>query len=265
MKSSSTGADGTPFGIYQPTSSHATFLYDHRGGRVANAIELVQWLEPATTGSVYPDPWLRGIQTMAYTAADLDTTAQRGVALGGEVVRRGPGWMLMRDPEGVSIEVIEADGPSEARYVRIVCSDLERSIAWWSQLGYTKGTLPTPPASEIWLDGPAHRFGAEQAMLPTDYDTFGVVLTTWDGPTPAAGIYGMPYHQGLYWLAVAVEDAQHAFEAFDALGVARQSVYTFDLPGTKLTDGLTMLFVRDPDSVLVELVQRPRQGRIAAQ
>jgi catechol 2,3-dioxygenase-like lactoylglutathione lyase family enzyme len=44
-------------------------------------------------------------------------------------------------------------------------------------------------------------------------------------------------------------------------GVPRVPPYTFQLPGTKLTDGLTILFIRDPDGILVELVERPRVGR----
>jgi hypothetical protein len=43
------------------------------------------------------------------------------------------------------------------------------------------------------------------------------------------------------------------------VGVPRVPPYTFQLPGTKLTDGLTILFIRDPDGILVELVDRPRK------
>ena len=68
----------------------------------------------------------------------------------------------------------------------------------------------------------------------------------------------MPYHQGLYRMAMAVDDIDVTYRALISVGVPRQPPYTFELPGTKLTDGLTIMFIRDPDSILVELVDRPR-------
>jgi catechol 2,3-dioxygenase-like lactoylglutathione lyase family enzyme len=258
MRSGST-SDGTPFGIYGSTTCDAAFVYDHRGGRRSNALELVKWVEPPTTGSVYPDPWDRGIQAVAYTAADLDAVATRAVEFGGSVARRSDTWLLLRDPEGVWVEVQRADGPSEARYLRIVCSDLDRSIAWWEGIGFARGVLPIPPANEIWPAHGEHAVAAEQAMLPTDDPTFGIVLTTWTGPTPIGPTYAMPFHQGLYRAAMAIDDVRGSFDTLVQTGYARQNHYTFQLPGTKLTDGLTMVFIRDPDDILIELVDRPRK------
>jgi catechol 2,3-dioxygenase-like lactoylglutathione lyase family enzyme len=141
----------------------------------------------------------------------------------------------------------------------VVCSDLDRTVQWWKQLGFAPTSLPTPPAHEIWPADAEHSIDAEQAMVPTDDPGFGVVFTTWTGPTPIGPTYAMPYHQGLYRMAMAVDDVHATFDTLLATGVARQNSYTFQLPGTKLTDGLTMVFIRDPDGILVELVDRPRQ------
>lgn len=46
--------------------------------------------------------------------------------------------------------------------------------------------------------------------------------------------------------------------ASDTDGMATYPPYTFPLPGTPIEDGLTILFLRDPDDIVVELVQRPR-------
>jgi catechol 2,3-dioxygenase-like lactoylglutathione lyase family enzyme len=259
MRSGGGGNDGTPFGIYGTTASNAAFLYDHRGGRRSCALELVQWTEPVTTGSVYPYPWDRGIQAVGYSAADLEAVAAAALARGATVTRRGDGWLLLRDPEGVAVEVTAADGPTQARYLRIVVSDLDRTLAWWGQLGYAPGTLFTPPAAEIWPGADGHAVTAEQAMVPTDDPSFGIVFTTWDGPPPVGPTYAMPYHQGLYRMAMAVDDVHAAYAALMVLGIPRQPTYTFAMPGTKLTHGLTILFIRDPDGILVELVDRPRQ------
>lgn len=259
MRSASSGTDASPFGIYGTSSAKASFVYDHRGGRRTTSLELVEWLEPGTVGSVYPDPWNRGIQSAAYSASDLDATAALATSLGATVVRRSDDWLLLQDPEGVALEVIRADGPSEARYVRIVVSDMERSAAWWAQLGFTEGSLASVGGSEFWPGDDTHSITDERSLVATDDATFGILLTTWSGPLPTGPTYGMPYHQGLYRLAMAVDDIEAAFVELEQAGVARQSPYTFQLPGTKLTDGLRMMFIRDPDGILIELVDRPRQ------
>jgi len=257
MRSSSSGSDGTPFGIYRATTSSTVFLYDHRGGRRSNALELVHWIDPATTGAVYPRGFDRGIQAVAYSAADLDATAAAATALGGRVVRRGDDWLVLRDPEGVAVEVVRADGPSEARHLRVVCADLERSLAWWSQLGFRDAPqLLGLPTRELWPAEDGRAVSAERGLVGSDDPSFGVVFTTWSGGPPPGPTYAMPYHQGIYRMAVAVDDVQAAYAALADLGVARQPPCTFQLPGTPLTDGLTILFIRDPDNILVELVER---------
>ena len=261
MRTDSEGSDGTPFGIYQPTASKTTFLYDHRGGRRANALEMVQWKQPVTTGTPYPNGWDRGIQSVAYTAADLDATAAKALAHGGRVERRGDSWMLLRDPEGVAVEVLAGDGPSEARYLRVVCSDIERTMAWWAILGFVEAPLAVVPGSQIWPGDGDHTISAERGMVGSDDPSFGVLFTTWSGGHPPGPTYAMPYHQGIYRMALAVDDVQAAYEALEALSVPRQPPYVFHLVGTPLSDGLRILFLREPDNILVELVQVPRQGR----
>jgi catechol 2,3-dioxygenase-like lactoylglutathione lyase family enzyme len=260
MRSKSSDSDATPFGIFGVTTSDTAFVYDHRGGRRSSALELVQWIDPATLGSVYPDPWNPGIHSVAYSAGDLDEIGARAVDLGGTVVRRGDGWMLLRDPEGVPVEVLHSDGPSEARYLRVVCSDLPRTTAWWEALGFTEGKLGAVSGRAIWPAEGDRTIVAERCMVATDDPAFGIVLTAWSGSLPIGPSYGPPFHQGLYRMAMAVDDIRDVFAKLDAAGVARQSPYSFQLPGTKLTGGLTMMFIRDPDGILVELVDRPRQG-----
>ena len=41
MRSGGEEAPADAFGIYQPTASYVSFLYDHRGGRRATSLELV--------------------------------------------------------------------------------------------------------------------------------------------------------------------------------------------------------------------------------
>lgn len=260
MRTATSAGEGIPFGMYGDTASETVFLYDHRGGRRSNSLELVQWTKPETYGSVYPHPCYRGIQSVAYSAEDLDVVAGAVDLLGGQVVRRGNGWLLLRDPEGVWVEVLQADGPSQARYLRIVCSDMERTTSWWAQLGFTEAPLGVVPGDQIWPGDDEHRLTAERGLVGTDDPSFGILFTTWSGPQPTGPTYALPYHQGLYRMAMAVDDIHAAYATLLEAGVPRQPPYTFQLPGTKLTDGLTILFIRDPDNILVELVDRPRIG-----
>jgi catechol 2,3-dioxygenase-like lactoylglutathione lyase family enzyme len=260
MRGRGEDAEGVPFGIYDTTRASAVFLYDHRGGRRATSLELVKWELPETYGSVYPNAWNRGIQSAGYSAPDLDVIAAKAASLEGQVIRRGSDWLLLRDPEGVAIEVIKADGPCEARYLRIVVSDMTRTLAWWSQLGFADAPqLITLPANDVWAGDDEHSVSSERAMVGTDDPTFGIIFTTWSGSVPSGPTYALPYHRGLYRMAMAVDDVHAAYAALHELGVPRQTPYTFQLPGTKLTDGLTILFIREPDGILVELVDRPRQ------
>ena len=262
MRSDGAGNDGTPFGIYESLSSSTVFLYDHRGGRRANALEMVQWISPPTIGSTYPFGWDRGIQSAAYTAADLDATVATALSLGGSLVGRGEGWVLLRDPEGVALEVFQADGPTEARYLRIVVADIDKTISWWEQLGFTEAPhLIAVPGGDIWKGDGERTIVSEYAMVATDDPTFGIVLTNWSDPPAIGPTYAMPYHQGLYRMAIAVDDVDAAFESLRVLGAAQQPPYTFALPGTPLTNGLKIMFIRDPDGILVELVERPRLAR----
>ena len=261
MRTENTNGAGEPFGMYARSSTKTTFLYDHRGGRRANSLELVQWNEPRTFGSVYPHPWNHGIQSVAYSAHDLDAVASGAVELGGTVVRRGDGWLLLVDPEGVGLEVFQADGPSEMRYLRIVVSDLDRSLDWWGALGFVEAPLAVVAGGDIWPDGDGRTITAERSIVGTDDASFGLLFTTWSGPQPVGPTYALPFHQGIYRMAMAVDDVHAAYDALLGMGVPRVLPYTFQLPGTKLTNGLTILFIRDPDGILVELVDRPRVGK----
>jgi catechol 2,3-dioxygenase-like lactoylglutathione lyase family enzyme len=259
MRTESEGGAGEAFGIYQPTSSRTVFLYDHRGGRRATSLEMVRWSDPPTTGSPYPSPWDHGIQSVAFTVPDVDEVVRRAEAGGGRLVRRGGGGALLRDPEGVAVEVVPAavEHP-EAHHNRIVCSDLDASVEWYAQLGFR----PAPggiavPGDALWEGDGDRAVAREVPMVATDDDTFSLIFTGWSGSPPVGPAYAMPFHQGLFRMAIAVDDVQAAYEALRDAGIGRQPPYTFTLSGTPFSDGLRIMFLRDPDDILVELVERP--------
>lgn len=262
MRARAEDSDGIAFGLRMPTAYDAAFLYDHRGARRTSSLELVRWRTPPTIGQPYGDPWEPGIQSVAYTVPDLDQAARNAGRLGGAVIRRGEDWLLLRDPEGVWVEAYPAPGEAEQIHIRVTVDDLSVSTAWWCRLGWAAGAEPAVGGAALWpatkVDGIERRVVAEQALIATDDSTLSVLLTRWSGNAPAGSSYGAPFHNGLYRFAMAVDDVQVAYQRLRADRVASQPPYTFQLPGTAITDGLTILFLRDPDGILVELVHRPR-------
>ena len=57
---------------------------------------------------------------------------------------------------------------------------------------------------------------------------------------------------------MAVDDVRESAKRFRAEGLAGYAPFHFALPGTKISEGLTILFFRDPDGIVGELVERPR-------
>jgi catechol 2,3-dioxygenase-like lactoylglutathione lyase family enzyme len=259
MRSEANDTDGTPFGLAMPTAQRTVFLYDHRGARRTTSLELVKWASPPTIGRPYPNPWDHGIQSAGFTAPDLDAIGRKVEALGGSVVRRDRDFLLLRDPEELPVEVVLDEGhPPEHRYLRVVVHDLARTTDWWSRLGFE----PAPGgilvgAERIWSGDAEHAVREERALRAANDPGFAIVFTTWSGPPPIGPTYGAPFHQGLYRMAMAVDDVHAAWKTLRDEGMAIQPPTTFALPGTKITEGLTILFLRDPDDVLVELVERP--------
>ncbi|MEW6471520.1 MAG: VOC family protein [Actinomycetota bacterium] len=259
MRTDSADTPGVAFGLRMDTAHRTAFLYDHRGARRTTALELVQWVTPPTIGEAYEDPWDRGIQALAFAAPDLDGIAAQVATAGGTVVRRGRDWLLAKDPECVNVEVYRADAPPEQVHVRLTVDDLGRTTDWWSALGFEPAAAAIRvPAADIWPGNRERAVTDEIAVVATDDPTFALNFTTWSGPPPVGPSYGAPFHRGLYRLAMAVDDVHGAWEKLRADGLATQPPYTFQLPGTRITEGLTILFLRDPDGILVELVERPR-------
>lgn len=259
MRTESQAAPGVAFGLEMDVAHRTVFLYDHRGARRTSSLELVSWVSPPTVGAPYPDPWNHGIQSCAYTVPNLDEVVVKVASTGGEVQRRGADWLLLSDPEGVPVEVYPAEGEQpEQVHLRVVVDDLDQSEQWWGRLGWTAGSPPKVGGGEIWPVDGERRIIEERAMVATDDPTLSILLTAWSGPEPVGPTYGAPFHQGLYRFAMAVDDVHKAYTALRAEKLAMQPPYTFQLPGTKITDGLTILFLRDPNGILVELVNRPR-------
>lgn len=235
------GIDGRPMGVDGFVETETRFLYDERGPRIAPALELVCWFKPPTAGDVYAQPNHVGIQALGFVGGDLV---------------EGP-RQTIRDPEGLPIELCAGDGPTRASHVRVSCRDLGRSLAWYRDLGCVPTREPCDerwPVGSLGLDRDGEVSTASLGFAADD--SYTIELTEWHEPRSSGPPYPTANHRGLYRMALAVDDvrAAHA-DALDRGCDAQEPVY-FHLPGTPI-DGLWIAFLRDPDGIVVELVERP--------
>ena len=265
MKTARTAADGRALGVDGTPVTECWFLYDHRGPRTAPAVEVLEWETPATAGEHPAEPHHTGISSIGFAVPSLDVVRDRAEALGrpwSELANwpvRGRPSRAARvlDLDGVPVELTEfADvaGPGgEApvfSHLRINVTDLDASVAWYERLGFTaKSRGRSEDASGAVL--------SYASMGPEDDASFTLELTRWEDPK-GTGLASSPaYHRGLYRIALGVDDVQAAYEALAPGSPGLLAPELVELPGTRL-GGVVVLFLRDPDGVVVELVGRSR-------
>jgi catechol 2,3-dioxygenase-like lactoylglutathione lyase family enzyme len=253
MKSGGDDGDWTFHGIKEPVSSEGWFFYDDRGPRVAPAVELVEWRRPATAGQSYGAWAHRGLTALHFTVPTIEGLAERVVTAGGAVVGPlGEAGLLVRDADGVHVELTAADTPVRLSAARIGCLDLEASMDWYSVLGFT----PTddPVEQQLSVGGERMRWRSVRVALPSAGVTFE--LTQWLDPVPEEPAESRLWHRGMVRTALSVDDLDEARQTLQMLGRPCPDEQGFDLPGTSI-GRLRVLFLTDPDGLTVELVHRP--------
>lgn len=244
--------DGSPnsgdlFGMPGEIRSMAVFLYDHRGPRVAPAIEVQGWFEPPIVGQPFSEAHEVGIQAIGVRVPDPAAAVAGLVAVGGVAVQHLPDTVSVRTPDGHIIDLLSSGGAdSEIVHLRVTCTDLAVSAAWYERLGFS-----STGADDVVT--PA--FKLRRLRLPEE--PLELLLTEWTDPPSTGRHYGVANHAGYYRVALRVDDTRAAYAGFVADG------WLFDgpplavaMPGTPVPD-LWIAFTRDPDGVPYELVQRP--------
>jgi catechol 2,3-dioxygenase-like lactoylglutathione lyase family enzyme len=266
--------DGTILGLDGETYCATAFLYDARGGRAGCALEVIEYRSPALVRDPSRDPVRPGIRSVQLAVADLDSavTALRdgGLTVGDPVdglIGDGKS-VLALDPDGVVIEVVES--PRDAgdatgalctlfNGIRIAVIDAAATGEFLTALGFDEVDAPRvmrvagaqlSPNEAGETDCVVARYA-----LAEDGHQFTVVAVqhpaTTHTPVPWGG-----NRQGLYRCALRVENVH------DALAQLPESVERMGdpvwcpLPGTKI-EGLHIAFLRSPDGVVFEFVERP--------
>jgi len=143
------------------------------------------------------------------------------------------------------VELVAADVTSPLfSHVRLNCSDLDSSTEWYSQLGFTAD----------------HRVDSDElsniSLYAGDKAPFSIELTQWRNPKPVGAAPPVANHGGLYRIALGVSDVTAARDELSREWAGLPQPLWVELPGTTL-GGVTVLFLRDPDNVVIELVERP--------
>lgn len=261
--------NGSMLGLDGEVRATTSFLYDARGGRNACALEVIEWSVPALKPDLDPSPVRPGVRSAMFSVNDLATCtnglrdagwsvseAVEGLISGGKAV-------LVMDPDGVVIELTEGSaGLPTALFsgIRISSVDILATVDFLTAIGFL--VLEEPTAKQISGNQLAPGGGGEgtqcvtaRLALPEDQHQFTVSVVE----HRAVGEHELPEggnSQGLYRCAMRVENLAKAISSLpDSISLQGEPVWC-PLPGTKI-EGLYVAFIRSPDGVIFEFVERP--------
>jgi catechol 2,3-dioxygenase-like lactoylglutathione lyase family enzyme len=262
--------DGSILGLDGETYCETSFLYDSRGGRGGCALEAIAYQTPGLKRDPSSDPTRPGIRSALLTVADLDA-AVTVLRDGGFVVSEpveglisGAKSVLAVDPDGVVIELAEA--PSEKpgalfSGIRIAAIDAVTTGEFLTAIGFTE--VQAPALAEVAGDQLAPGGSPEPVecvvaryALAEDARQFSLSVVMHPDTRKAEPVPWGGNRQGLYRCALRVENTEQAMSLVpDSVEVMGEPVWC-PLPGTKI-EGLYIAFLRSPDGVVFEFVERP--------
>ena len=263
--------NGAILGIDDETFCATAFLYDPRGARDGCALEAIEYQKPELKRDPSTKPTRPGIRSILFWVADLDAavSALQGVAVGEPVdgLISGTKAVLAVDNDGTIVEMAQAPADLDASKgalfsgIRISSIDAVATAEFLTAIGFTEVEPPAtvavaaerlaPAASGEPIDCVVARFA-----LPEDAHRFAVSVvqhpdTAAQDPVPWGG-----NRQGLYRCALRVESVDKALAALPESVEVQSGPVWCPLPGTKI-EGLNIAFLRSPDGVVFEFVERP--------
>jgi catechol 2,3-dioxygenase-like lactoylglutathione lyase family enzyme len=271
MRSAGGSMDGSILGLPREIETEAVFVFDARGPRTSPALEVQGWIDPPPVGKPYARPERVGLQAFGVAVRDAAAARERLFRLGSRPAGAaqdakellGGRAAALRDPLGIGVDVVESAGleagATRLCHLRLTCGDLDRSVDWYAELGFELFARPAPAEVPAGLLGPAPgRVRVARMRLPDE--PLALVLVQWLDPPSTGQAYGEPNHVGLYRMAIAVDDTRDAAGRLARAGrPVERAPRLVELAGTKVPE-MWIAFLRDPDGIPVELVERPRSA-----
>jgi catechol 2,3-dioxygenase-like lactoylglutathione lyase family enzyme len=271
MRSAGGSMDGSILGLPRDVETEAVFVFDARGPRTSPALEVQGWIDPPPVGTPYAGPERVGLQAFGVAVRDAAAARERLLRLGSRPAGAaqdakeilGSRAAALRDPLGIGVDVVESAeleaGATRLCHLRATCRDLDRSVDWYAELGFELFARHAPVELPPGLLGAAPgRVRVARMRLPDE--PLALVLVQWLDPPSAGQAYAEPNHVGLYRVAVAVDDTRDAVRRLAGAGrPVERPPRLVELAGTKVPD-MWIAFLRDPDGIPVELVERPRSA-----
>lgn len=256
--------DGVAFGL--DTAWWDAWILTGRSGFGGGVLDVLQWMAPAPIGHPPAHYATTGYQRLGVGVSDLNASMTALTAAGGAVWSEpivhssdlAPEVRLVHasDPDGIGIELFEGRGPQLA-FVSVVCTDLERSVAWYERLGFRQ-VARFPSAG---TDGSAlHITGAyefeEVLMRPGGGGVAAVMLVGFTKPAPNVEAPRAANTVGIWRAAYLVDDLAGRCAALGDAGIDLLSAPITMAMGSGLPE-LRFVCFRGPDGEVLELIERP--------
>ncbi|OBG92454.1 glyoxalase [Mycobacterium sp. E136] len=260
--------DGSILGLDGETFCATSFLYDIRGGRGGCALEAIEYVSPALSRDESTDPVRPGIRSLQLSVSDLDGAGsvlrELGLTVGepADGLISGRQSVLAVDPDGVVIELADSPSGEGGAFfdgIRIAAIDAEATGRFLTAIGFEEVQSPKvqPVAGAQLSPGGSGETDCVVARyaLTEDGHQFSLTVVQHPGTSPVPVPWG-GNRQGLYRCALRVESVEKALAVVpDWVERCGDPVWC-PLPGTKI-DGLYIAFLRSPDGVVFEFVERP--------
>jgi catechol 2,3-dioxygenase-like lactoylglutathione lyase family enzyme len=266
----SVATDGSILGLDGETFCETSFLYDSRGGRGGCALEAIEYHSPAIGRDESRDPTRPGIRSALLTVANLDATVaalrEGGLAVGEPVegLISGARSVLLSDPDGVGIEIAEVPSDKPGAHfagIRIAAIDAVATGEFLTAIGFVEVEPPTrvKVAGEQLASGGSSdpvECVVSRYALAEDAHQFSLSVVEHPDTRTADPVPWGGNRQGLYRCALRVEDVHAALRRVPDFVEQMGDPVWCPLPGTKI-EGLYIAFLRSPDGVVFEFVERP--------
>jgi catechol 2,3-dioxygenase-like lactoylglutathione lyase family enzyme len=228
------------------------------------SLDLLVWTTPPPTGTPPSTVGQPGLNRLCLSTPDLDAMLVGAVTAGGTVAGGpvpghgdgGPRTAMLRDPDGVPVQVFEGDRVAIAQVI-VNCTDLGRSLDYYTavmglrQAGEVRST--TQPGALHGLDTDAT---VRTVRLEDAGSLFAVTLVEWIDPPvdPASARVRAANEVGLFRMAWSTDDCARDEAVVRAAGSEPFA------PTASLSVGddlplLEVLFWPGPDGECLELIQ----------